>query len=133
MTDFFNKNNKGGKEKAFYSLDELKKETNRLKRENAVWEKEFSHIIELREKATKLDKSGKYLEAIKLYNEAILFGENSERMKISNYAHDINRVIILYGKSKQIDLLKIFLERIINDYPDYRDFEKWETRLSKIN
>lgn len=122
----------GGKGNGFYSLDELKKETDRLRRENTQWQKEFSYIIKLREKATNLDKSGKYLEAIKIYNEAILFGENSERMNISNYAHDINRVIILYGKTKQIDLLKKFLERIINDHPDYRDSEKLRVRLSKI-
>lgn len=114
------------------SYGDLKRETEKIKEENAVWENEFNHLIKLREKATALDKSGKYSEAIEIYYESISFGENSERLNISNYAHDIERIIILLGKNKQVDKQKLFLEDIIEDYPDYHDIDEWKIRLSKI-
>lgn len=135
--DFLNKKNSGNT-LANSSIDninsfaDLKRETDRLRKENDAWQKEFNHIIKLREKATKLDKNGKYLEAIETFRESIDYGENSNRLNISNYVHDIERVMILYGKTKQIDKQINFIESIINNYPTYPDIDKWRIRLSKI-
>lgn len=135
--DFFNKKNSGnaianssiGNTNSFA---DLKRETDRLRKENDAWQKEFNHIIKLREKAIELDKNGKYFEAIEIFQESIDYGENSNRLNISNYAHDIERVMILYGKTKQIDKQINFIESSINSYPTYPDIDKWRIRLSKI-
>lgn len=104
-----------------------------LKQHNKEWGKEFNHIISLREKAIRLDKELKYNEAIEVYLESIDFGENSTKLNISNYVHDIERVIVLYGKSKQLEKQVDFLKRIINTYPDFQGTDKWKIRLSKLS
>lgn len=114
------------------SIEDLKRETDKLREENAAWQKEFNHIIKLREEATAFEKLGKHTEAIKRFQDSITYGENSERLNISNYAHDIERVIILFGKTKQDDKQKMFLENAIKNYPDFPDVDKWKIRLSKI-
>ena len=135
--DFFKSSKTDKAEKAsrtelINSYEDLKRETDKLREENAAWEKEFNHIIKLREKATVLDKSGKYSEAIEVFKESVYYGENSERLNISNYAHDIERIIILLGKDKQIEKQKLFLETVIKNYPDFSDIDKWKVRLSKL-
>jgi tetratricopeptide (TPR) repeat protein len=135
--DFFkstktDKAEKASRTELINSYEDLKRETDKLREENAAWEKEFNHIIKLREKATALDKSGKYSEAIEIFKESVSFGENSERLNISNYAHDIERIIILLGKDKQVEKQKLFLETVIKNYPDYSDIDKWKVRLSKL-
>lgn len=104
-----------------------------LKQYNKEWEKEFNQIVSLREKATRLDKELKYNEAIEVYLESIDFGEKSSKINISNYAHDIERVIVLYGKSKQLEKQVEFLKKIINTYPSLQNTDKWKIRLSKLS
>lgn len=112
-----------------YEFDaELKK----LQSENEAWEKDFNHIISLREKASQLEKKLDYYKAIDIYLEAIEFGEKSVKLNFSNYGHDIERVIVLYGKTKQTEKLIEFLNRIINNYPNIQDANKWRIRLSKL-
>ncbi len=112
-----------------YEFDaELKK----LQSENEAWEKDFNHIISLREKASQLEKMQGYYKAIDIYLEAIEFGEKSVKLNFSNYGHDIERVIVLYGKTKQTEKIFEFLNRIINDYPNVQDTKKWKIRLSKL-
>ena len=81
----------------------------------------------------RLEKEEKLHEAIDLYLKSIEFGEQSNRLNINNYAHDIERVVVLFGKTKQKDKLIEFLKRIISAYPDYSDVKKWAVRLSKFN
>jgi tetratricopeptide (TPR) repeat protein len=114
------------------SYEDLKREADKLKEENAAWQKEFNHIVKLREKAITLDKQEKFSEALEIFQESIIYGENSEKLNILNYAHDIERAIILYGKNKQIDKQKAFLETVIDRYPDYSNIDEWKIRLSKI-
>ena len=137
LFDFLKQKNSGNtkrnsKIEIINSLEELKKETDGLKQENDAWQKEFNYIIKLREKATKLDKTGKNREAINIYLKSIDYGENSNRLNILNYAYDIERVIILYGKTKQVEKQIAFLKKIINTYFDYHDIDKWKIRLSKF-
>jgi len=83
--------------------------------------------------AAQLEKEKKYYEAISVYLKSIEQGESSELLNIYNYAHDISRVIMLYGKTKQVEELKKFLEEKIKLYPDFRDIRDWAVRLSKLN
>ena len=120
------------KKKVLSSYEKLKKETERLKNENHKWQIEFDKILILRNKATKLEKSGNYSEATKLYLKCIQYGTQSARLGINNYSHDINRIIILYGKTKERSNQKLFLQNVIKAYPNYRDVKKWKVRLLKL-
>lgn len=113
--------------------ESLKKETERLQRENSAWQIDFNKIIALRQNAKELEQLNKIEEAISVYLESIEFGELRPKLNISNYAHDINRVIILYSKIKQYETLKMFLQDKINLYPDFQDVKNWAVRLSKLN
>jgi tetratricopeptide (TPR) repeat protein len=113
--------------------EDLVEKTEELKRENLAWQTEFNHIIELRQKAQKLEKENKHEEAISVYLQSIFAGEKSEKLNINNYAFDIERTIILLSKTKQKDQLKKFLEEKIDLYPDFQDTKKWAVRLSKLN
>lgn len=114
------------------SDNEFDAELNKLQGENKAWEKDFNHIISLRGKASQLEKTQDYYKAIDIYLEAIEFGEKSVKLNFSNYGHDIERVIVLYGKTKQIEKLFEFLNRIIKNYPNVQDADKWRIRLSKL-
>ncbi|SIR18729.1 hypothetical protein [Maribacter ulvicola] len=115
------------------SYEKLKNETDRLRNENDLWQKDFNKIIGFRDKATDLEKSGKLSEAIEYYLKSVDFGENSAKLSINNYSHDIERIIILYGKIKEPENQIIFLQKVISNYPDYRDVKKWAVRLSKLS
>ena len=118
------------------SLDDMikkdKEELKKLQAENKLWEQDFKTTIKFRNTASDLEKTGKLLEAIEEYSKSISFGENSQRLNLNNYAFDIERLIILYGKTKQANTLIIFLETIISKYPNYRDTKKWAVRLSAL-
>jgi len=111
---------------------ELEDRNEKLKNENREWEKEFSHLSSLRQDAKILENENNYIRAIEVYLESIEFGERSNKLNIANYGYGIERVIILYGKLKQKDYLRQFLERMISTYPDCREAIKWDARLAKI-
>jgi hypothetical protein len=113
-------------------FEQTKKEVEKLQTENASWQKEFDTIINIRSEASSLEKEGKLHEAIEEYSKSVLFGEASIRLSLNNYAHDIDRLIVLYNKTKQKCVLADFLELLISKYPDYRDAQKWAVRLSSI-
>lgn len=97
-----------------------------------VFEKEHTKILELRQEARDCEKMLQYDKAISLYEQSVLFGELSDNMKLNMYSFDIERLIILYGKTKQIDILKDFLTENIKKYPRSQDAKKWRERLKKI-
>ena len=109
-----------------------KEELKKLQSENKSWEKDFETIIRFRNIASKLEEKGKFNDAIEEYSKSVIFGETSQRLNLNNYAYDIERLIVLYGKTKQIDTLINFLEQIIAKHPNYRDTKKWAVRLSSL-
>lgn len=113
--------------------EKFKKETDALHAHNEAWSKEFHDLGYLRDKARQYEKEQKFIEAIVIYLHSIEKGEQSKLLNIYNYAHDIERVIVLYGKTKQKELLMQFLEEKIKMYPDFRDVKDWAVRLSKLN
>ncbi len=113
--------------------DRIKRETEILQSENKKWEKEFNNTISSREKALQLEKEGKILEALDVYLQSIELDEKSNKLTIYNYAFDIDRVIILYGKTKQKEKLKAFLEDKVNKHKNYNRVNEWMVRLSKLN
>lgn len=114
------------------NYEETKKEIGKLQAANAAWEKDFYTLLNFRTTASAFEKDGKLYEAIDEYIKSISFGVYSQRLNLSNYAHDIERLIVLYNKTKQKETLVSFLEQLIAKYPDYRDIQKWAVRLSSL-
>lgn len=112
--------------------DKFKKDLEALQAHNEAWSKEFHDLGSLRDKARQYEKEQRFIEAIAIYLNSIERGEQSKLLNIYNYAHDIERVIILYGKTKQKELLIQFLEEKIKMYPDFRDVKDWAVRLTKL-
>jgi tetratricopeptide (TPR) repeat protein len=113
--------------------EKFKRDTDALRAKNDAWSKEFHNLGSLREQARKYEKDKRYTEAIAIYLHSIERGEKSKLLNIYNYAYDIERVIVLYGKTKQKELLIQFLEEKIEMYPDFREVKDWAVRLTKIN
>ncbi|KKL28819.1 hypothetical protein LCGC14_2371330 [marine sediment metagenome] len=115
------------------NYSELKQKTQELKTQNKKWEEDSRKLISFRNKGSELEKKKQFQEAIKVYLESIKFGEEeTNRLHIYTYSHNIERVIILYSKTKQFDLLKEFLKKYIEKYPEYNKIGKWYERLSKL-
>lgn len=97
------------------------------------WEREFSSLSEDRDKASKLEKEGDLFGAIVEYEQCLNKCMSSSKFNICNFAYDINRLAILYRKTKQIDKEIDLLTEMINQFNDYEDVVKWEIRLCKAN
>lgn len=126
-------NNSNRKKESDAFFDNLKKETDLLRKEN-----EYNAMI--REYYFEYVNNGKRYEADKNYNKAIEqykigldYAEKEPILKINNFSNSIKRLIILYGKTKQYNELKNILERSISKYPNYRDVDDWRLRLEKLN
>ncbi|MBA7557518.1 hypothetical protein ES705_50278 [subsurface metagenome] len=113
-------------------FEELQRKTEVLRAENKAFGDDFGNMINMREKAQSLEKENKLKEAISTYLSSLQMSENSQRLSINNFAFDIHRVIILYGKTKQEELLEEFLEDKIQRYPDFQDTKDWKVRLDKL-
>jgi tetratricopeptide (TPR) repeat protein len=113
--------------------DSTSKDLERLQSENKIWEKDFNAIISLRQNALQLEKEKKLEEAIEAYLSSIRIGEDSVKLNINNYAHDIDRLIVLYSKTKQTEILNEFLNDKISKYPNFNGAKNWIVRLSKLN
>ena len=121
------------KPKSEYLSEQFKKQNTHIHQENKSWELCWNKLISLRNQAQKLEKSGKYLLSIETYHACINFGKETPSLNFNNYVHDIERVIILLGKTKQKKELISFLEKLIGDYPNEISRAKWEARLTKLN
>lgn len=110
-----------------------KKEVEKLQSENAAWQKDFNILLNFRTTTSSFEKEGKLQEAINDYSKSVSFGETNQRLNLNNYVHDIERLIVLYNKTKQKDTLINFLKQLIVKYPNYRDAQKWAVRLSSLS
>lgn len=114
-------------------LKQIKRDTIALQKENKEFSNEHSKVCRKRENAKKLEKLEKYDLAINTYLENIDFCRKSTRINMINiYLQDIERVIILYGKTKQTELLIEFLEDNINRYKSLAFVDKWKSKLIKL-
>ncbi|MET3127543.1 tetratricopeptide (TPR) repeat protein [Arcicella rosea] len=130
----FLKLNKVNSATTVYKLHNNKfdEELEELKQKNKAWEESFKHIITLREKAKQFEQTQQYQKAIEIYLESIDFGKKSDILNFANYGHDIERVIILYSKTKQVEKEIEFLNNVIYTYPNSQDLGLWRVRLSKL-
>ncbi len=110
----------------------LEEETNELVEQNKIWQQNFDKLNSFRTKAIDLEKKGILHEAIDYYEKAVNYGKECETLQFVNYARDIERLIILYGKTKEPNKLKELLEHVIKTYPDRKKVEDWKKRLNKL-
>lgn len=114
------------------NIAELRQKTEEFHEENEVWGLEFNKLTSLRKKAQEFEKENRFNEAIQTYLDSIKIGENSKRLKFNNYSFDIERVIVLLSKTKQVLLLKTFLNEKVEKYPNMKESVKWKLRSKKI-
>lgn len=114
------------------TTEDFEREYYRLRNKNNEWSKEHSLSIDGRQRAKALEKEGLLLEAIKVYEECVQQGTESKRMTVYMYAHDIERLFILYRKTKQTDKEIGFMRAMIKKHPEYNNIEKWRERLNKL-
>lgn len=115
------------------TMRQIEADTKRIQKENQEWDREFKKVISTRSKAKQYEQNDKLDLAIKTYLENITYCQSSGRMnKINTFAHDIERVIILYGKTKQTENLIDFLKINIEKYNNFDKAENWKKKLEKL-
>lgn len=110
----------------------LKKETEKLRKESEEWTKVFNKAMENRSQAVRLEKEGDLIAAIDIYEQCVKEGIENVRLKLHNYAFDINRLVILYRKTKQKGKEISFLKEMITLHSKTREADKWRERLLKL-
>ncbi len=113
-------------------FDHIEKDLIRLRKENEEWSKEHTLSTNGRKKGKALEREGRLLEAIEVYEECVKQGIESKRIHIYNYAHDIERLFVLYRKTKQKDKEIVFLQDMIKKHPKYNNLHQWQERLDKL-
>ncbi|MBN2890687.1 MAG: hypothetical protein JXL97_02360 [Bacteroidales bacterium] len=97
------------------------------------WESDFSNYQELIKEAKSYEDLNNWESAIKMYEEALRFGKQGS-LNICNFAHCIDRLLILYRRTKQrdkeIELLLNSLEE--NKEWEHSTYDKWNERLTKL-
>ena len=102
------------------------------KQENDFWYSKFNELMAFRDKAKQQEGLNDLNRAIDLYHQAYSFGEATNELNYKNYAHDIERIIVLLGKTKRKDELATFLNKLLEKYPNETESTKWMVRLSKL-
>jgi len=105
------------------------------KRRNEAIEKRDidDSILALRNKAISTEKEFGPEKALPLYKEAVSFGFSKD-LPFNRFAHDIERMLIIYRKLKMIDEEYEFLEFLIDKYPDNESYKnQYAKSLIKIN
>lgn len=107
-----------------YKLE--KKKAERLEKERIE-----SIVAELRIQGMYYDKIKDTSKAISFFEDCVKFGEEN-KVRVTSYAYCFDRLIILYGRNKQFDDRIAFLQKIIKEYPNSYDINKWKERLDKL-
>ncbi|MBR8721311.1 hypothetical protein IX307_002512 [Bacteroides pyogenes] len=94
--------------------------------------KSFQSSLDGRNKATALEKSGDLYAAISAYEECVQEGKSNSSLTIYNYAHDVDRLAILYRKTKQKDKEITLLTDMIKLNPKFNGIDKWKERLNRL-
>lgn len=121
-----------GKIESFDSyFDNLERETKKMQKEGEEWSRQNQIVSSGRLFGMELEKSGDLYNAIEAYKESIEEGIRQPKTTIYNYAHSIDRLAILYRKTKQIDEEIELLASMIKKHPKYEGKSKWKERLEK--
>lgn len=110
----------------------LEDELKALHAENKVWEKEFSTLMNYQNSGMEYEKKGDLPSAAQSYEQSIKFGRASKRMRINNFFHSIDRLVIVYRKLKKYeDEIRVIEDSLRLDKLIQKDREKFSQRLAK--
>lgn len=129
----FSINSSNNKRKSDAFFENLKKETEDLRKQNEYDSMVREFYFEFFRNGKRYESSKSYEKAIEQYRLGLDYAVKEPTLKINNFSKSIHRLIILYGKTNQYEDLKNLLEESISNYPDYRDVGDWKTRLEKLN
>jgi hypothetical protein len=110
----------------------IQQKLEKLRIENQNIKESQDFYFEIVRNAEKLEKNKEYEKAIIDYEKALEYAYSEPILKIHNYAFSIHRLIILYGRTKQKNKLKLHLENSIEKNPNYNDAKDWKQRLEKL-
>lgn len=134
LSDIFKTSKKQKRDATDAIFRKMENEIKEMQTERSNWDKSFEIVCSRRNRANDLEKNNDFQSAINPYLENIDYCKRDKYVNnLNNYVHDIDRIIILYGKLKQNEELKYFLENVISEYPKYEGLSKWKIRLSKLN
>lgn len=104
------------------------------KRNERIEQKDLDYsIFALKNEARSVEKDFGTEKALPLYKEAVSFGFSND-LPFNRFAHDIERMLIIYRKLKMIDEEYEFLEFLIDKYPDNESYKnQYAKSLIKIN
>lgn len=134
LFDMFKSPNRQKRDATNAIFKKMENEIKEMQVERSNWNNSFDIVCSRRGRANEFENNNDYQSAINLYKENIAYCKGDKYVnKLNNYVHDIDRIIILYGKLKYNDDLKSFLESLIAEYPKYDGVGKWKIKLAKLN
>lgn len=79
------------------------------------------------------EKEGDVEKSIALYENTLEFAKKNS-LKIHNYAHCIDRLLVLYRKKKDRESEKSLLNYALETHSDFNNptYDKWNERLAKL-
>ena len=120
------------------TYDNLSEKLEELRHQNLEWHNLHDPIVDRNNKGRDLEKSGQHEEAIKVYEENVQYILNNWEKFISNYPapYSFTRLMILYRKhystDKEIDFIKLAIERYSQFGEDSGLLNDWTDRLNKL-
>jgi tetratricopeptide (TPR) repeat protein len=112
------------------NMDWLERELKEAKEYNRQWNVKYSYLEELHRKAGIIEKQGDLYEAIDAYNMAIEYGKIE--FNYNFYARDVERLIILYRKTKQYQLEVELITFILKNDISKSVRAKYKERLNRV-
>ena len=131
LFDIFKTSKKRKKDVTASIFNKMEKETKDLQKDGKDWSMQNQRVRESRVSGMELEKLGDLYGAISAYEKSIEDGIKNPQTVIYNYAYSIDRLAILYRKTKQIDKEISFLSDMIKKHPRYEMKNKWKERREK--
>ncbi len=91
-----------------------------------------NHVHQLKIKARELEKNNQLNQASSIYLQIFDFCQK-EQIPLNRYLHDIERLLIIYRKTKQYDKENDFLKTVLSKFPDYKGWEEMLIKSQKNN
>lgn len=105
---------------------------NNLKAENERYYTILRYISEIRQNAITYEKQNDIENALSSYYQCIEIAEKEKKTNIANFAHDIERISMIYSKQKKFIEAYQILEKYINLYPNFHYSKAWIERVEKL-